>query len=124
MLQLTFLFKYQDEGSEAWQWNKNIESIRKDVECTFGILKKRFAILKCGFRQHKIHKCGDIFLSCCILYNILLDYDGRDDWNNIMLDENDINCEVENELSTMDGIEEQVAALDDKEREELLVGDN
>ena len=30
----------------GWRWNKWLESNRKDVECTFGILKARFRILK------------------------------------------------------------------------------
>jgi hypothetical protein len=32
------------------RWSKWLESMRKDVECTFGILKGRWRILKSGIR--------------------------------------------------------------------------
>ena len=32
-------YKHQISGSRLEQWSKNLESIRKDAECTFGILK-------------------------------------------------------------------------------------
>ena len=35
-------YKNQYEGSQSSRWSVNMESIRKDVECIFGILKKRF----------------------------------------------------------------------------------
>ena len=38
---------------EELRWSKWVESLRKDVECTFGILKGRFRILKCGIRMQK-----------------------------------------------------------------------
>jgi len=34
------------------QWSKWLESMRKDVECTFGILKGRWRILKAVVRIH------------------------------------------------------------------------
>jgi DDE superfamily endonuclease len=58
-----------------------LESIRKDVECTFGILKSRFRILKTGIRLHRQEAADKIFLTCCALHNWLLDVDGLDpDW--------------------------------------------
>jgi hypothetical protein len=39
-------FKHEPEGSVAELWSVTVESIRKDVECVFRILKKRFMILK------------------------------------------------------------------------------
>ena len=57
-----------------------MESIRKDVECTFGILKKRFSILKNKFRVHKMEDISWIFCCCCILHNMLMEWDGLDDW--------------------------------------------
>ena len=35
------------------RWSEFAESIRKDVECLFGILKKRFQLLKVGINWHK-----------------------------------------------------------------------
>ncbi|KAL3762008.1 hypothetical protein ACHAWU_002104 [Discostella pseudostelligera] len=58
------------------RWSKWVESMRKDVECTFGILKGRWRILKCGVRVHGIDKVDLIWLTCCALHNWLLDIDG------------------------------------------------
>jgi len=66
-----------------------LESLRKDVECTFGILKSRWRILKAGIRTHGILSCDRIWLTCCALHNMLLEIDGlsarwkegvRSDW--------------------------------------------
>ena len=49
-----------------------LESMRKDVECTFGIMKGRFSVLRYGTRLHSMKKCDQIFLTCCALHNRLL----------------------------------------------------
>jgi hypothetical protein len=43
----------------------NLESVRKDVECTFGILKKRRQVLNDGLVYRDINKCEKIFNACC-----------------------------------------------------------
>jgi hypothetical protein len=54
-------------------FNSNLESIRnKDVECTFGILKKRWRILDYGFNYYCMKDCEKIFTVCCMLHNMLL----------------------------------------------------
>lgn len=55
-----------------------LESMRKDVECTFGILKGRWRILKSGIRVSGVECADNIFLSCCALHNWLLEIDGLD----------------------------------------------
>jgi hypothetical protein len=60
------------------RWSKWVESMRKDVECCFGILKGRFRILKTGIRLHGIEACDRIWLTCCALHNFLLTEDGMD----------------------------------------------
>jgi hypothetical protein len=55
------------------QW---LESLRKDVECTFGILKGRWRILKTGIRLHNTAASDKIWLTCCALHNMLLVVDG------------------------------------------------
>ena len=55
-----------------------IESIWKNVECTFGILKGRFSILKTGVRIRSIQKVDQLFRTCCALHNYLLFVDGLD----------------------------------------------
>ena len=56
-----------------------LESMRKDVECTFGILKGRFTILKTGVKLHGFELTDQIWLTCCALHNMLLFADGLDD---------------------------------------------
>jgi hypothetical protein len=44
------------------QW---LEALRKDVECTFGILKSRWRILKTGIRLHNMEVADQVWLTCC-----------------------------------------------------------
>jgi hypothetical protein len=53
-----------------------LESMRKDVKCTFGILKGRWQILKTGIRLFDTQSADKIFLTCCALHNWLLEIDG------------------------------------------------
>jgi hypothetical protein len=55
------------------QW---LEALRKDVECTFGILKGRWRIFKTGIRFHNTEVSDNIWMTCCALHNLLLDEDG------------------------------------------------
>ena len=66
------------EGSREDRWSENVESVRKDVECIFGILKKRFLILKHPIRLAKEQQIERLFVTCCVLHNLLLEYDGLD----------------------------------------------
>ena len=56
-----------------------LESLRKDVECTFGILKGRWRVLKTGICLSGVQAADNIFLTCCSLHNWLLFIDGLDD---------------------------------------------
>ena len=59
-----------------------MESIRKVMVCTFGILKGRFRILKAGVRLHGVDVVDDIWKIWCILHNILLEVDGlTEEWS-------------------------------------------
>jgi hypothetical protein len=61
-----------------------MESVRKDIECTYGILKMRFAILRNPLQYHSrnaqdyLAKMNNIVWSCCVLHNLLLGYDRLD----------------------------------------------
>ena len=69
---------YQQIRFSEW-----LESIRKDIECTFGSLKKRFAILKYGIRLSRIEQCDKVWQTCCALHNLLLFHDKLDKgWEN------------------------------------------
>jgi hypothetical protein len=61
------------------RWSQWIESMRKNVECTFGILKGRWRILKTGIRLHGVESTDKIWATCCALHNWLLEVDGLDD---------------------------------------------
>ncbi len=54
-------------------FSTNLESVQKDVQCTFGILKKRWKVLNHGFKHGDIVKCEQFFITCCVLHNFLLD---------------------------------------------------
>ena len=54
-------------------FSSNLESVRKDVECMFGILKKHWKILNSGFLYRNIKVCKMIFIMCACLHNFLAD---------------------------------------------------
>ena len=49
-----------------------VESVRKDVECLFGIFKARFRFLKLPIEFHNIDTIRDAMRTCCILNNLIL----------------------------------------------------
>jgi hypothetical protein len=65
---------YNDIRFSEW-----LESMQKDVECTFGILKGRFRILKTGVCLHGVEATDKIWLTCCALHNYFLELDGLDE---------------------------------------------
>ena len=60
------------------RWSKWIEGMQKDVECTFGIMKGRFRVLKNGICVRGPAATDNIWLPCCALHNFLLEEDGLD----------------------------------------------
>ena len=50
----------------------NLESIRKDVECVFGILKKRWKMIESGIRFRNIRIVERVFVLCSMLHNFML----------------------------------------------------
>ena len=55
-----------------------LESMRKDVERVFGILKQRFLILKQGLWNEKMEYAQHVFHTCCAIHNFLLRQADRD----------------------------------------------
>src|SRR6056300_1943203 len=72
-------YKHQVEGRPEHRWSKWLESLRKDVECSFGSLKKRFSSLKNRSRYHDAETLEAVFTCCCILHNMNHYYDKLDD---------------------------------------------
>jgi hypothetical protein len=76
-------FKQSDEEQRTL-FSCQLESVRKDVECCFGILKMRFQILANPIQYHDknlkkyISKINNTVWTCVILHNLLLAYDGLD----------------------------------------------
>jgi hypothetical protein len=63
------------------RWSKWLESMRKDVECTFGILKGIWRILKSGVRLHGVDAVDSVWFTCCALHNWLLEIEGlTEEW--------------------------------------------
>ena len=52
--------------------------MQEDVECTFGILRGRFRVLKNGIHARGPLATDNIWLTCCALHNFLLEEDGLD----------------------------------------------
>ena len=63
-------------GSPAMKCAAMIESVRKDIEGVFGILKRRFHYLKVFNKMRHHINIDRAFTTCCILHNILLEEDG------------------------------------------------
>ena len=59
-------------------WSEWAESVRKDVECTFGSLKGRFRCLKVPIFYNTRDVVDNMFFTCCIFHNLLLTFDGLD----------------------------------------------
>ena len=71
-------------------FSKHLESVRKDIECCFGILKGRFRILKIPVLFQTQAAVDNIFKTCCVIHNMILSFDGLDvrwekavDWNGV-----------------------------------------
>ena len=63
-------------------WSQQLMSLRKDVECVFGILKQRFRILKLpqlwmADAEGGSAKLDSVFQPCCVLHNMLLNTDSE-----------------------------------------------
>ena len=76
-------FKNADKTSKHGYFTTNLESVRKDVECTLGILKKRWRILDYGLKYCKMADCEKVSAVCCALNNMMLDEMDRDTSNRV-----------------------------------------
>ena len=73
---LVYPVKVGDPGSVSMKFSKLVESVRKDIEGVFGILKIRFRFLKSFTNLRRQKHIDYAFVTCCILHNILLEEDG------------------------------------------------
>ena len=70
-------FKHTSSRADT-SWTKWVESVRKDVECCFGILKGRFRILRSGIVLQSQTAIDNVFFTCSIPHNRILEADGLD----------------------------------------------
>ena len=70
--------KYTLPSTIAEAWSKHVESVRKDVECFFGIMKGTFRILKTGIFFRSVKVAEDTFKVCCALRRMIFDANGSD----------------------------------------------
>jgi hypothetical protein len=73
---LMFPSKNGMPNSPEMRWSKNLESVRKDIEGVFGILKIRFRFLKNFNNLRTQSSIDNVFTNCCILHNMMLQKDG------------------------------------------------
>ena len=53
------------------------ESARKDVERTFGVLKRRWQVLTVGARSYEVKRLQHVMYACIILHNMILEDERR-----------------------------------------------
>ncbi len=75
----TDLWLQASRGVHNEAWIKLCESTRKDVECVFGILKKRFRILTRPFLEFEPAKIDRTVRTCAILHNMITKESGLSD---------------------------------------------
>ena len=62
------------------RFSERLESVRKDAECTFGILKKRWRILKNQMLIYNKARIDTMVFKCAVLHNMLIAHDATDEW--------------------------------------------
>jgi hypothetical protein len=75
--QFTCPYKFSPDEHVS-RWSRWVESTRKNVECFFGRLKMRFKCLLNPIWISNDNQIDDLFISCTILHNMLLTWDGKD----------------------------------------------
>jgi hypothetical protein len=73
-------FKWPEVGTDRKKWSSHLESTRKDIERTFGSIKQRFGCLVNPITLQEAHRLEQMFNGCCVLHNIILDYNGAENW--------------------------------------------
>lgn len=62
--------------AEETCFSKWLDRVQKDSSCFFDRLKGRFRLLKLPIAMHTLQDVDNVFLTCCILHNMLHDFDG------------------------------------------------
>ena len=70
----------QHERAAKALFNRRHASVRNIIERSFGVLKKRFPILKGPMQNYRIATQNNIVLACCTLHNFMRDYAPNDEY--------------------------------------------
>ena len=65
-------FSCVEPFSPRANWSHRVGSVRKDSECTFGVLKARFRVLTSRMYRRKAADVGNLFKVCCCLHNMIM----------------------------------------------------
>ena len=117
-------FKYYGDRCEL-RWSQWLESMRKDVERTFGITKKRFTVLSKGVQAYNIEDADRVWKTCCALHNMLLEADGYGEiWEGGIPSDPDINNSATFAIGQLfgDDGEEEVRRHDEADNEDWRSG--
>jgi len=69
---LVSAFSCVEPFSPRANWSHRVGSVRKDSECTFGVLKARFRVLTSRIYRRKAEDVEKMFKVCCCLHNIIM----------------------------------------------------
>jgi hypothetical protein len=78
-------FKWPQSGTDMEFWSDAAESAKQDIEWCFGSMKNIWFILITPIRSREAFCVEQIFMACCVLHNILLDYNGGENWRGKMI---------------------------------------
>ena len=69
---LVSAFSYVEPFSPRVNWSHRVGSVRKDGECTFGVLKARFRVLTSRMYRRTAADVENLFKVCCCLHNMIM----------------------------------------------------
>jgi hypothetical protein len=101
-------------------WSEWIESVRKDVECCFGILKMRWRFLRNPIVYQDAATLASAFRTACMLHNILLEHDQLDkfDWEYINPNDDEMREPTDAEVGAEVDAEVEVERTEEQRREQ------
>ena len=69
---LVYAFSCVEPFLPRANWSHRVGSVRKDFECTFGVLKVRFRVLTSRMYRRKAADVENLFKLCCCLHDMIM----------------------------------------------------
>lgn len=104
-------YKYTSDEDRT-RWSEFAESIRKDIECAFGILKKRFQFLKSAIVWHSKEDIDQAVYACVVLHNMLHEFDKIGERWEAAADKANRNASADNDNDTGDDDDDNDVGID------------